>query len=126
MKIVNGTYTSVHIFTDAVEDYAVAQIQQLCDNEVMKDCKIRVMPDVHPGKVGTIGFTSTLGAKILPNVIGVDIGCGITLAKMKQKKVEFQKLDKVIRENIPSGFSSRKKAHRFSEGFFKIKMSEGS
>ena len=117
MKIVNGNYASAHIFTDAVEDYAVAQIQQLCDNEAMADCKIRVMPDVHPGKVGTIGFTSTLGEKILPNVIGVDIGCGITLAKIKQKKVEFQKLDKVIRENVPSGFASRKKLHRFSEEF---------
>ena len=58
MKIVNGVYALAHIFTDAVEDYAVAQIQQLCDNEAMKGCKIRVMPDVHPGKVGTIGFTS--------------------------------------------------------------------
>ena len=117
MKIVNGAYASAHIFTDAVEDYAVAQIQQLCDNESMKGCKIRVMPDVHPGKVGMIGFTSTLGEKVLPNVIGIDIGCGITLAKIKQKKVEFQKLDKVIRENIPSGFASRKKNHRFSEEF---------
>lgn len=117
MKIVNGVYASAHIFTDAVEDYAVAQIQQLCDNQAMKGCKIRVMPDVHPGKVGTIGFTSTLGDKVLPNVIGIDIGCGITLAKIKQKKVEFQKLDKVIRENIPSGFASRKKTHRFSEEF---------
>lgn len=117
MEIVNGAYASAHIFTDAVEDYAVAQIQQLCDNEAMKGCKIRVMPDVHPGKVGTIGFTSTLGEKVLPNVIGIDIGCGITLARIKQKKVEFQKLDKVICESIPSGFSSRKKIHRFSEAF---------
>ncbi len=113
----NGIYASAHVFTDDAEDYAIAQIQQLCDNKAMKECKIRVMPDVHPGKVGTIGFTSTIGEKILPNVIGVDIGCGITLAKIKSKKAEFQKLDKVIRETVPAGFAVRKKPHRFSGEF---------
>ena len=103
MKTINGVYTSAKIFTDIIEDYALAQIQMLCDNEAFKGCKIRVMPDVHPGKVGTIGFTSTIGKRILPNVVGSDIGCGILLAKLKQKKTEFQKLDKVIRENIPVG-----------------------
>lgn len=114
MKIVDGAYTSAKIFTDTAEDYALAQIQQLCDFEAFAGCRVRVMPDVHPGKVGTIGFTATAGPKILPNVVGIDIGCGITLAKLKQKKAEFQKLDTVIRENIPSGFQIRKKAHRFS------------
>lgn len=113
MKIVDGVYTSAKIFTDTVEDYALAQIQQLCNLEAFAGCKVRVMPDVHPGKVGTIGFTATAGPKILPNVVGIDIGCGITLAKLKQKKAEFQKLDTVIRENVPSGFQIRKKAHRF-------------
>lgn len=117
MKIVNGVYTSAKIFTDNIEDYALAQLQILCDNEALKNCKVCVMPDVHPGKVGTIGFTSTIEERILPNLIGIDIGCGITLVKLKQKKVEFLKLDKVIRENIPSGFAIRKVAHRFSENF---------
>lgn len=117
MKIVNGVYTSATIFTDIIEDYALAQIQMLCDHPVFAGCKVRVMPDVHPGKVGTIGFTSTIGTKVMPNVVGIDIGCGITIAKLKQKKVEFQKLDKVIRENIPHGFTVRKKPHRFSETF---------
>lgn len=117
MKTVNGVYTSAKIFTDTIEDYALAQIQMLCDQEAFQGCKIRIMPDVHPGKVGTIGFTSTSGEKILPNVVGIDIGCGITLAKLKQKKVEFQKLDSVIRENVPSGFQIRKKPHRFGKDF---------
>ncbi|MCI9075070.1 MAG: RNA-splicing ligase RtcB, partial [Dorea sp.] len=77
MKEVNGVYTSAKIFTNTVEDYALAQIQMLCDNEAFTGCRVRVMPDVHPGKVGTIGFTSTLGSRILPNVAGIDIGCGI-------------------------------------------------
>lgn len=117
MKTVNGVYTSAKIFTDTIENYAMAQIQLLCDHEALKECRARVMPDVHPGKVGTIGFTSTLGGKILPNVVGIDIGCGLTIAKIKQRNLEFQRLDKVIREHIPSGFQIRKKPHRFSEAF---------
>ncbi len=115
MKIVNGQYASAKIFTDDVEDYAVAQIQQLCNQTAFQGCKIRVMPDVHPGKVGTIGFTTTVEKQILPNVVGIDIGCGITLAKLRWRRMEFQKLDRVIRETIPVGKGIRKKPHRFYE-----------
>ena len=122
MKTINGVATSAIIFhtkvtEHSVDDYAMAQIQMLCDNEAFKNCKIRIMPDVHPGKVGTIGFTSTLGERILPNVIGIDIGCGMTLAKVKGKIKEFQKLDTVIRERVPSGFSVRTKIHNQALGF---------
>lgn len=122
MKTINGVYCFANIFTTnntttAIDRYALAQLQMLCDNEVSKGCKIRVMPDVHPGKVCTIGLTTTIGDKIMPNLIGLDIGCGITLAEIKSKKVEFERLDTIIREHIPSGFSIRKKAHRFSEAF---------
>lgn len=116
MKTINGVATSAIIFNTnsnehSIDDYAIAQIKNLCNNPAFSGCKIRVMPDVHPGKVGTIGFTSTLGERILPNVIGIDIGCGMTLAKIKGKIKEFQKLDTVIRENVPSGFSVRTKPH---------------
>lgn len=122
MKIINGVYSSAKIFTtnnrkNAIDDYAIAQLQMLCDNEVSRNCKICVMPDVHPGKVCTIGLTMTVGTKIMPNIVGIDIGCGMTLAKLKQNKPEFQKLDTVIRNNIPSGFSIRRKPHRFSDEF---------
>lgn len=114
MKTVNGVYTYAKIFTDHTEPYALAQIQRLCDNMAFQDCRIRIMPDVHPGKVGTIGFTSTLGKQVLPNVIGIDIGCGITVAKLKQRKIEYQRLDTVIREEIPSRSRIYKNPHRFS------------
>lgn len=122
MKTINGVYTSAKIFTtnnttNNIDDYAVSQLQMLCDNEVSKGCKIRVMPDVHPGKVCTIGLTMTVGEKIMPNIAGIDIGCGMTLAKLKQTHIEFQKLDTVIRNNIPAGFSIRNKPHRFSDSF---------
>lgn len=122
MKIINGAYSSAKVFTtknDAtgLDQYAEAQLKLLCDNEVSKDSVIRVMPDVHPGKVGTIGLTMTVGERILPNLVGIDIGCGVTAAKLKQRKVEFQKLDAVIRANIPAGFAVRSKAHRFGDDF---------
>ncbi len=117
MKTVNGVYTSAKIFTDTIEDYALAQVQMLCDNEAFAGCTVRIMPDVHPGKVGTIGFTSTVGKRVLPNVVGIDVGCGVTLAKLKEKKTEFGKLDKIIRENVPCGFGVRKRPHRFSQEF---------
>lgn len=117
MKTINGIFASAKIFNDDVENYALGQIRMICDNPAAKGSKIRVMPDVHPGKIGPIGLTMTLEEAVLPNLVGIDIGCGITLAKIKQKKAEFQKLDTVIRENIPAGFSVRKKPHRFHEGF---------
>lgn len=122
MKTMNGIYASAKIFTTnnettAIDDYAIHQIQMLCDNPVTEGSRLRIMPDVHPGKVGTIGLTMTIGTRIMPNLIGIDIGCGMTLAEIKDKKVEYQKLDKVIRENIPSGYAIRKKMHRYADDF---------
>ncbi len=122
MKTINGIYASAKIFTTnnettAIDDYAIHQLQMLCDNLVTKGSRIRIMPDVHPGKVGTIGLAMTIGTRIMPNLIGIDIGCGMTLAEIRDKKVEYQKLDKVIRENIPSGYAVRKKIHRYAEEF---------
>lgn len=122
MKTMNGSQTNAYIFTTNneqtnIDQYAIAQLQALCDNPVNKDCKICVMPDVHPGKVGTIGLTQTIGNAIMPNVVGIDIGCGMTLARIKGRKCEFQKLDSVIRNTIPSGFATRKKIHRFATDF---------
>ncbi len=120
MQIINGQYSCAKIFTTnnektAIDNYAIIQLQMLCDNEVSKDSIIRVMPDVHPGKVSTIGLTMTIKNRILPNLIGIDIGCGMTLAQIKKTKVEFQKLDTIIRDYIPSGFSIRNKVHHLAE-----------
>lgn len=122
METIKGAYTSAQIFTTnnkdtAIDPYAVTQLQMICDQQASTDCRIKVMPDVHPGKVGTIGLTMTIGNKIIPNLIGIDIGCGMTLAQIKGKKIEYQKLDAVIRDNIPSGFNIRTKAHRFADNF---------
>ena len=111
MKIVQGTYTTAQIMTDDVEQYAIAQVKALCDNPVFKDSKVVCMPDIHPGKVTPIGFTAILNNYpvngIMPSLIGNDIGCGILAIKLEETRFESQKLDRIIRENIPSGFSHR-------------------
>ena len=117
MDIIKGNYAEAVVYTDDIEEYAKAQIQLICDNEISKDTDIRVMPDVHPGKVGPIGLTMTLGERVIPNLLGVDIGCGMLMAKVRTKGLEFQKLDKVIRENVPSGFAIRQKPHPMAEEF---------
>ena len=117
METVNGKYADAVIFTEDLEDYAKAQIQMICDNEVAENSKIRIMPDVHPGIVGPIGLTMTVGKRIIPNLLGIDIGCGMSLVKLKEKRMEFQKLDKVIREKVPSGFAVRDNIHHKAEEF---------
>lgn len=117
MKEIIGNYASAKIFTDDVEAYAEAQIKMICDDSVSSGSKIRIMPDVHPGQVGTIGLTMTIGERILPNLLGVDIGCGVTCARVKGKQIELQKLDSVIRKSIPSGFRVRNTIHHMAEEF---------
>ncbi len=119
MITIYGNYTNAIVYTTnneqyAIDEYARKQLQMLCNNPSAAGSKIRVMPDVHPGKVCTIGLTMTVGSSLLPNLVGVDIGCGMTIAKIKTKNIEFQKLDKVIRENVPCGGKVRKNAHKYS------------
>ena len=117
MKIVKGIYAEAKIFTDDVEDYAEAQVKMICDNEVAAGSIICMMPDIHPGKIAPIGLSMTVADKVIPQLLGVDIGCGMTCVKLNRNNVEFQRLDKVIRENVPSGFTIRKEPHHMAEEF---------
>ena len=121
METINGNFSSALVFSSSAEKYALSQVQAICDNEVSLGSSVRVMCDVHPGKVAPIGLTMTIGKRILPYLVGLDIGCGMTSAKItKHRGMEFKKLDSVIRENVPSGFSVRKSAndvHRFISSF---------
>lgn len=115
MKEIKGVYTSAVIFTDDIEDYAAAQIKNICDNPIFKDSKIRIMPDVHPGKYCTVGTSMTIKDRVIPYLVGVDIGCGMTCIHLKNKNIELQKLDAVIAKRVPSGMKIRREAHRFAE-----------
>jgi RNA-splicing ligase RtcB len=95
--------SDVKIFTDLVEPGAVEQINKLIEQEAFKDCKIRIMPDVHTGSGCVIGFTADLGDKVIPNIVGVDIGCGIFTVNLGKQDIDFDRFDNVIRKNIPYG-----------------------
>ena len=95
------------IFTEDIEQEAVDQINLLLEQEPFKDCKVRIMPDVHAGKGCVIGFTADLGDKVIPNIVGVDIGCGMLCVELGKIDLDLEKLDKVINENIPAGRNIR-------------------
>lgn len=94
---------NLKIFTDIVEQEAIDQIDHLLEQPAFQNCKVRIMPDVHSGKGCVIGFTADLGDKVIPNIVGVDIGCGMLTVKLDAKSIDFDKLDRTIREFIPSG-----------------------
>ena len=110
-----GKYNTAKVYTDVIDEAAIAQIIQLCNQPLAENQRIRIMPDVHAGAGCTIGTTMTITDKIVPNLVGVDIGCGMEVIKVKEKHIELQKLDKLIYEKIPSGFAVREKVHRFAE-----------
>ena len=95
------------IFTDDIEQEAVDQINLLLEQEPFKDCKVRIMPDVHAGTGCVIGFTADLGDKVIPNIVGVDIGCGMLCIELGNIDLDLEKIDKVINENIPAGRNIR-------------------
>ena len=120
MKIVEGKYNSAKVFTDVVEEKSLEQIETLCNQEFVAGQKIRLMPDVHAGAGCTIGTTMTIGDKIVPNLVGVDIGCGMETLVIKAKSevskhFNPEELDKIIRKNIPSGRDIRKFPHRLAK-----------
>lgn len=117
MKIIKGVYAEAKIYTDDVEEYALAQVKRICDNEIAEGSTICMMPDIHPGKIAPIGLSMTVMDKVIPQLLGVDIGCGMTCVKLNKDNTEFQKLDRVIRDNIPSGFAIRKEPHYMAEEF---------
>ncbi len=115
MKIIKGKYNEAKIYTDVVDDGAIAQIQAMCDAPVFEQSKIRVMPDVHAGAGCTIGTTMTITDKIVPNMVGVDIGCGMELVQIKEKDIDLAALDKLIYTKIPSGFNYRSTHHEYTK-----------
>lgn len=96
---------NVKIFTKNIEQEAIDQINELLDQEAFKNSKIRIMPDVHAGKGCVIGFTGNLGDKVIPNIVGVDIGCGMLCVKLGKVDLNLEKLDQIIRQYIPSGMN---------------------
>lgn len=102
MLDIKGKVNTAVCYAKVVEPEAIEQIQRMCDYEFTAGSKIRIMPDVHAGKGCTIGTTMTVVDKVVPNVVGVDIGCGMYTANLGKTDIDFQKLDEAA-HFIPSG-----------------------
>ena len=86
---VKGEFNTARVYTDVVEESAIAQIKSLCDQEYAKDLRIRIMPDVHTGAGCTIGTTMTIRDAVVPNLVGVDIGCGMETIRLRGRQLEL-------------------------------------
>ena len=91
------------IFTENIEQEAMEQINTLLEQPAFQECKVRIMPDVHAGAGCVIGFTADLGDKVIPNIVGVDIGCGMLTISLGNIEIDLEKLDQAIRKRVPSG-----------------------
>lgn len=100
----SGKYNTCKIFTDNCDNETISQLTDLLNQESVKGSKIRIMPDTHAGKGCVIGTTMTLQDKVIPNLVGVDIGCGMLAIKLKEKEIDLKLLDEVINKYVPAGF----------------------
>ena len=111
MITIQGLYNTAVCYTPRLEDAAERQIRAVCDRPEFAGCKIRIMPDVHAGKGCTIGTTMTIRDKIVPGMVGVDIGCGMETVELAERGLDFDKLDALIRREIPCGREVRGTPH---------------
>ena len=95
----------VKVFAETFENEAYEQVRKLADFEPYQKSKIRIMPDSHAGKGCTVGTTMTIAGKVTPNLVGVDIGCGMLVVELQERNVNLEKLDAIIHDFIPSGFN---------------------
>lgn len=111
-----GKYASAVIYADQIENEAMSQIVNICNQPMFEGSSIRIMPDCHSGKGSVIGFTARLAKDkkmIIPNIVGVDIGCGVlTTIFGMENEIDYESLDDYIRKNIPSGFSVRNEPYK--------------
>ena len=106
---VTGKHNTAIVFTSELEAVSMEQIKTVCDREEFGNSKIRIMPDVHAGMGCTIGTTMTITDKIVPGMVGVDIGCGMETVKLAERELDFATLDKLIRREILCGREIRVK-----------------
>lgn len=131
MFTVKGKYSEAKVYASTVEDEAMSQLYTFANSPVTEGCHVAVMPDVHSGKGVTIGFTQKLNAKnprVNPNMVGVDIGCGMLVLKISAEagkqlfnKPGLEKFDKIMHTKIPSGMNHRTTLHRFAKDFSRIR-----
>lgn len=112
---IEGLFNTALCYTPELEPAAAGQIKAVCDQEAFADSKIRIMPDVHAGMGCTIGTTMTIHDKVVPGMVGVDIGCGMETVRLKEREIDFSALDRLIRTRIPSGRDIRNDHHPLND-----------
>ena len=101
---IKGTYATAKCFATQVEETAIEQVRTMCDTPFTEGCQVRIMPDVHAGVGCTIGTTMTIRDKVVPNVVGVDIGCGMYVVRLGEQEIDLERLDEACHA-VPSGQS---------------------
>lgn len=111
-----GKYNVAKVYTDNIEQAAYAQILNLMNQKFAEGSTFAIMPDCHAGAGCVIGLTMKIVDKVVPNLVGVDIGCGMLVVKIdKSFKFDLQKVDRIWHENIPSDMNHRTKKHKFAD-----------
>lgn len=128
MQIINGKYNQANVMIDVLDETTRSQIQGFVNNPSFHGSYIAIMPDCHAGAGSCIGFTMQMNDRIIPDVVGVDIGCGMLSAKFDAESFDIPAFDAFIKQHIPSGFAVNDKPYRgedfFTETVKKIGMDE--
>jgi len=104
LKVIEGKYNNAVIFTDNIEEKAAQQIKELCNQRFASGSRIRIMPDAHAGAGCTIGTTMTIQDKIVPNLVGVDIGCGMHVSLSRGQRLTLRDWTGLSGRMCPAGF----------------------
>ena len=106
-----GKYNNATIYAKSVDNESYSQVMAMCNNAELKDCKIKMMPDMHAAEGCTVGTSIAFKDKINPCYVGSDIGCGMQVYKLSNSEIDFQSVDSCVRSLIPSGAAIYEKAN---------------
>ena len=104
MLEIKGKFATAVCYAKVIDENAIAQIRTMCDYELTAGCRVRIMPDVHAGAGCTIGTTMTVLDRVCPNIVGVDIGCGMYTVKLEERELDFERIDEAV-HSVPSGMN---------------------
>lgn len=112
---VKGKYNTAKLFTDTADDTTIAQVTNLMNQPSVSVARVRIMPDCHAGAGCVIGTTMTISDKVIPNLVGVDIGCGMLATKLREKRIDLPKFDSVSQAEVPAGMKMRNVSHSLAD-----------
>ncbi|WP_407375876.1 RtcB family protein [Methanobrevibacter sp.] len=112
-----GKYATAKVFSDDVDNSSISQVIQFLNEPIAEGQTIRMMPDIHAGNGCTIGTTMTITDKVVPNLVGSDIGCGMEVVYLEADEIDFRRFDDIVRTKVPHGYAKRTVPHHFMKNF---------